>query len=460
MKKKILLSALLILTCTLTACGKKDRKDIDKDLGGNTTENAAENTGISEESAQEEIPESLSYTVSGTTVEAKVSAEGYGQVPVYKLEKKEESDEWVKSYAELLFDGGEYVNVKPYEFCSKAELEEEKKVWEQCLSELTDKDDYNNIEKEIENLEFYMGKSEEGNSESYPEDKLIYETDSYNEDASEILKSHKENALIRGEVNGDIWKLEYAQSRYDGENEGGTYSNMYVPSLHATCPSKKGYFSIADGYTGINENICDKETAQRDAQEFLDRLGFSDMELIRSFELYPYTVDENGSCIYDKDYYDGYGMIFAPMLGNIKSPVNMTTIEASADGTNFITQPRVSILINSDGVFSFCIVGGYEIEETLTAHSSMLTFEQIDAIAKDEFEKAGTEQRVTITQVNFGYMYVSYEDSSYAAVPVWSYCAEESYNGETVIKPILTICALDGTVIETEQCVFDYDYFY
>ncbi len=447
MKKKILLSALLILTCTLTACGKKDRKDIDKDLGGNTTENV----GTSDKMSDEEIPESLSYTAAGTTVEAKVSAEGYGQVPVYELEKKEGSDEWVRSYAELLFDGGEYINVKPYEFCSKAELEAEKKIWQEKLSELTISDaGYQRIATEIQWLESEIEKSGEDNADVYLEDKLIYETDSYSEDDSEIVKSHEERALIRGEINGDIWQLVYNQSRSDIENEGETDSEVHVPVLIGICPEKFGYSNYADKYTSHYENICDKETAQRDAQEFLDRLGFNDMELIFSYELIPQVWDEAGNYSI-ADYCDGYGMVFAPMLGNIKSPCNMTDIEASGDGTNFITQPRIFIRTGRDGVFSFEIVGGYEIKETLTENSSMLTFEQIDAIAKDEFEKAGFDQRAKIIQVNFGYMYVSYEDSSYAAVPVWCYCAEESYD-ETIIKPILTICALDGTVIETNRC--------
>ncbi|MCM1209931.1 MAG: hypothetical protein NC309_13505, partial [Ruminococcus sp.] len=85
-KNTALISTLIILTGIFTACGKPSEEDIAKDLGGNVT--AATNS----DAAWEEIPKSLSYTVASdgsgvVNVEAEVYADGYGQVPTYKLER-------------------------------------------------------------------------------------------------------------------------------------------------------------------------------------------------------------------------------------------------------------------------------------------------------------------------------------------------------------------------------------
>ncbi|MDE5872494.1 MAG: hypothetical protein K2H07_01125, partial [Lachnospiraceae bacterium] len=115
LKSTALIFALFIVTGVFTACGKPDKEDIAKELGGNTTSDSATKS----DAVQEKISENLSYTVTSggdgaVKVEAEVSSGGYGQVPTYKLKKKEKNDEWVKSYAEKLFDNGEYINVKPY----------------------------------------------------------------------------------------------------------------------------------------------------------------------------------------------------------------------------------------------------------------------------------------------------------------------------------------------------------
>ncbi len=463
MKKKILLSALLILTCTLTACGKKDRMDIDKDLGGNTTESA----GTSDKISDEEIPESLSYTVGGVTVDAKVSADGYEQTPVYKVKKKEKNDDWIRSYAEFLFDGGEYVNVKPYHLCSKDELEEEKEFWEEELSELTEADTgYWRIKQEIDTLEFEMDRASGRADESYAEDKLIYEND-FSEEGAEggVLENHTEYALLRGNADGDVWQLGYDYREYEHIIDGEPYTSVSAPILYGICPKKAKYYNTAYGIDlGLYQNSCSRATAEANAEKLLDRLGFNDMEQVYISELLPQLIGEEGENNGVADYCDGYAMVYAPVFGNLKTPTNMCSIEAFAfvdesetEITMSAMQPRVIILVNSEGVFSFCIIEDYEIEETLTEHSSMLTFEQIDSIAKDKFG-ALNNVHTTITDVNFGYMCITYDDASYAMVPVWSYCMEFDIMASHSKLPLINICALDGTVITTSTVPFNYEY--
>ena len=158
LKSMAFISSLLIVTGAFTVCGKPDKKDIEKDLSANVTSDYATES----DAVREEIPQTLSYTVSsgGTgevKVEAEVCSEGYGQVPAYKLKKRDKNDEWIRSYAEKLFDNGEYINVKPYDFCSLEELEAEKQFWEERLMALDENSNgYSRVDTEIGYLLYSM----------------------------------------------------------------------------------------------------------------------------------------------------------------------------------------------------------------------------------------------------------------------------------------------------------------
>lgn len=171
-KNKAFILAMVIIGA-FTACGKADRENIEEDLRENVTSDYATKS----DAVQEEIPESLSYTVTAgdngaVKVEAEVSSEGYGSdIPAYKLKKRDKNDEWVQSYAEKLFDNGEYVNVKPYDFCSLEELETEKQFWEERLMTLTEgSNGYSRVESEIAYIEYLMEHFSESDYVKYPEE--------------------------------------------------------------------------------------------------------------------------------------------------------------------------------------------------------------------------------------------------------------------------------------------------
>ena len=455
LKNTAFIATLLIVTGVFTACGKSDKEDIAKDLGVNATSDAATKS----DAVQEQIPENLSYTVKSVEngavkVEAEVYSEGYGQVPTYKLKKRDKNDEWVKSYAEKLFDNGEYINVKPYDFCSMEELETEKQFWEERLMTLDEgSDGYGRVQSQVAWIEYRMEHFSESNDVKYPEGQLVFTKNNSSYDDGLTYYENYERAQLRGEVDGNVWLLNYDYSvyEYEGEFGGGT---IYEPVLYGSWVENMDYISASYGMeTGIYKNKCDREEAESDAEKLLDRLGFNNMECVKMTELKPSQA---------ADYCDGYSITYAPSLNDVKM-FSCTGEGADADGETIAVQPYVSILVNSEGAYSFCIMEDYDIEETLSENSQMLSFQQIDDIAHTEFEKMMTEHpRVSydITKVKFEYLCVTYDGLSYAMLPVWSYYTEWISNGDTDLYPVLIVNALDGAVISCRSvfCSWEYDF--
>ena len=454
LKSIALIFALLIVTGVFTACGKPDKEDIARELGGNATSDSATKS----DAVQEEIPQNLSYTIKSggggaVTVEAEVYSEGYGQVPTYKLKKKEKNDEWVKSYAEKLFDNGEYINVKPYDFCSLEELEAEKQFWEERLMDLDESSDgYSHVQSEIGYIEHKIEHFSESNDVKYSEDQLVFTgSNSYYDDNFTNYESY-ERAQLRGEVDGNVWLLNYDYTVLEYEEESQSYTTISVPILYGSYVEKMDYISASYGMeNGIYKNKCDRETAESEAAKLLDRLGFNNMECVKMTELRPSWAP---------DYCDGYCILYGPSLNGIKMFSDFVK-GVSVDGETIAVQPYVYILVNSEGAYSFCIMEDYDVEETLSENSQMLSFQQIDDIAHAEFEKMMVEHpqlNYDITQVKFEYLCVTYDGLSYAMIPAWTYYMGWINSGNTNLYPIFIVNALDGAIISSEDvsCIWEY----
>ncbi len=459
LKSVAFISSLFIVTGAFTACGKADREEIERDLSVNVTSDYAAESDV----AQEEIPQTLSYTVGGgngeVKVEAEVYAEGYGIVPTYKLKKRDKNDEWVKSYAEKLFDNGEYINVKPYDVCSLEELEAEKQYWEERLADLDKSSNrYRCVDSEVSYIEQEMEHFSERNHVKYPDGQLVFESDSYSDGDS---TGNSEGAQLRGEVDGDVWLLNYSCAYDYNVQEDIREIIIHAPVLYGSCVEKKNHISGAYGTEyELYENKCDRAKAESEAMELLDRLGFDNMECVKTLGLLPDYGSGNA------DDLDGYAFIYKLSLNDIKM-FSGDKVGVSADGENIAIQPYVSVLVNSEGAFSFCIMEDYVFEGTLSENSKMLSFQQIDDIAHTEFEKMMEWQPTSpydiytssnITEVRFEYLCVTYDGLSYAMLPVWTYYTERSNHGDTKLSPVLIVNGLDGAVISSAYVYSDWEY--
>lgn len=453
-KRAVFISALLIATGIFTACGKADRKDIERDLSENVTSDSA--TQSDAESTGKDIPEKLTYTVNGAygtiKVNADVYADGYGNVPVYNIKKYEKDDAWLDGYAKKFFDDGEYENVKPYMFCSLDELKQEKSFCEELLSQYEAQDPaYRMIMKEKEEIEFQM----EGYVEDpqYPDDKLIYKW-SYSTRGQDF---DYEEACLKGEAGGKLWYMNYAHGVYasidyvsDEDLENFVDIKEQMGCLYGYCPENTpDIMYIMDMELGL-PNECERETAEKEAEKLLEDFGFENMKEVNITPL-RVNLDENDD---EKYRLDGYIITYAPsvngidvLYGTSSEYVSVDYSIADAVPDNVAGQPFVKIGVSSDGIFEFFIYDQYEIGDTLSETPSMLSFEQVDSQVKSHFESlldhTQADWDIEIDRVQFGYVCITYDGISYAMVPAWRYYMHVA--GTSAKFPFVTLCALDGT---------------
>ena len=123
MKKVTYILLVTSLMLFLAGCKKEQATDIKEQV---------DNIDASEEEVEKiEVPEHVKYEVTGNetsnhlTVDADIILPESNNLPVYSMEALELSDEFIKGYADKLFDNGEYRIIKPYEICTLEEREEE-----------------------------------------------------------------------------------------------------------------------------------------------------------------------------------------------------------------------------------------------------------------------------------------------------------------------------------------------
>ncbi|MDE6025558.1 MAG: hypothetical protein K2G45_08900 [Lachnospiraceae bacterium] len=434
----------LSLMLSFTACEKAKKDNIADDL----KENVGVEASVSDaenQNATDEIPENISYTVEvgghAIEVDAKIYADGYGNIPTLAMKRCDNEDEWVLKYAKKLFDNGEYENVRPYRAMNREELESELQFFREKYES-----EEHNPNDETELIQSFLENYNEENYEKYSDDKIVYSFVEQTADEGEYTSVTNE-AYLRGYVDGRMWTLKYWNEYGDYIVDGEIIdSKENMPFLMAQC--------IDDGYStkdaaNIDEtylnNLCDREIVEKQAKEFLEKLGFGNMELLHIVQNSLETTEEALAV-------DGYTMVF----GMSKNEAHLLFACGAAENamepmSDYVAlQPYVEVQVNSNGIHSIEIFGDYNETEVMSGESRMLSFEQINKVAKEEFEKMLTENNsyyFTVGYIEFGYVCITYDGLSYALVPAWRYYDSDSDRNTTFRKSYLTICALDGSVI-------------
>ncbi|MDE6025555.1 MAG: hypothetical protein K2G45_08885 [Lachnospiraceae bacterium] len=438
----IILSSMVLFT----SCGKTKKDTIADDL----KENVGVEASIGDAGKQnetDEIPENISYTVEvgGRTskVDAKIYADGYGNVPTLAVKECEDREEWVSKYAAKLFDDGEYTNVKPYEVLSREELEKELQFFKEQYSG-NGEDVWNSDDKTF-HIESLLENYNEENYVKYPDDKLVYSQANTTYYEGEEFSSTSNEANLRGYVDGRMWSLRYADGEDEYTMEGKPMHNQWAPCIEAHCIDEiyNVYNTSNIDETYLN-NVCNREDAEKQAKEFLRKLGFDNMELLHIVQNNLAEVTEDTLPV------DGYTMIFG-MSNNgthllFGTGVGQTSMDPEREYG--AVMPYVEVIVNSNGVYGVTIRGRYNEPEIMSEKSTMLSFEQINEIAKEKLADTMTEwptYYVTIDTIEFGYMYITYDGLSYAVVPVWCYYSDDR---NAIFRSVyLAICALDGAEI-------------
>lgn len=452
LKKGLYLFSFISALFLLIAC-KKAEKDIADDLK-TITDTEITDEAVTEKDEVGEIPNTISYTVvsGGRTskVDAKVYADGYGDVPTFSVTEYEDKDEFVLKYAKKLFDKGEFENIKPDEILSREELEKELQFYEERYSE----NDKNSSNRYLEAIEWTIENFDDSKNVDYPDNDIVYTVKdeqvftSIQDGTEEICRCTRiyEASRLRGCVDGRLWIMNYRGSYEDTVMQGEKDHFEKIPYLNAYCIDEN---PLVINTWGMDEsdinNLCDRESAEGYVRQFLSKLGMDNMELLHIMHNEIQLTEKTSSI-------DGYTMIFGMSENGAHLLFAYDAMETNMQPTNvqniFAAQPYVEIQVNGQGVYSLTIRGNYNEPEIMSEETAMLSFEQVNEIAEVEMQEHVTPD---IGMIEFGYVYITYDGISYAIVPVWRYYEVGSERNTTVKKPAVTICALDGSVIYNDN---------
>ncbi len=465
MKKTASIIVLLLGIFSLTACGKKDKDNIANDL-----ESIGMETETDSESESGSIPESLDYTV-----------DGIEDAKVYNVTRKEIDEEFLKHLADGLFDG-EYSYVKPYMHCSLEELEMEKQVYDNIYNESIGEAGNHYISyifyTYYSQLEEFINDYQGSGASLKEHNGLLYHEDAFDENrifgdvnvltstpceiSQRAFKEELKNvdvltstpceiagadySRIRGKIDNHTYEMYYEKYylEYDTQSNDGMRQDRHDPQVLRILRMDTPYIvkEVAD-MDEIGTNKYDYDTALKQAQDIMEKMGFDGYRKVGEQQLY--VAESAGAQTYSLN---GYAIWFsnAPQSMEFFEYGDAHVIALGSDHDNewvySAGQPYVRITVTDAGVQDISIGELYSEPVPSNKEIKLLSFEKIDKQAKEKL--AEFHYDFNVTRVTLGFEYISYDGINYSVIPVWAYYAsEDRYTG-----PLLYVNALDGQAIE------------
>jgi hypothetical protein len=181
-----------------------------------------------------------------------------------------------------------------------------------------------------------------------------------------------------------------------------------------------------------------------------------------------YTKETSGQC---------YSFTFAKVFNGVYAyPKNSLHKKDNINYTQVIETERINILVDNSGICFFRWGNPTKYKDTISQDTPLVDFEEVNNVFKNycgysfswvpQYDNIPDDVTVTINinKVEFNLMVTKEKDDigSYIMIPVWDFVGDitydqevftvegEPYEGENNIA-ILTINAIDGTIINREQ---------
>lgn len=440
--------------------------------------------------------DSLKVTVN---VDAKVHVPEAEQLSVYRVRQKKIEQDFLDKVRETIAPETTWYEGAATQIATKADIAKEIQGWKQEIATLEAEqpigyegyiEEYKPHIAELESQ--YKSAPDHVNITDYPSDNQFH-------GVQQLYDSHSGEAYYEW-----LYSLNSTGETYYGVNDGakGNYQVLYAQNDedHGNCVkyerTREGYSDLSsvlpespwDGVyheAGEEPNLSDtgidtaygtiewkaiegettnlsKETAKQQADDFLAQLGLTDYQCCNMglFAQVPQLVSgpsDNGLVVKYRDIY------CVSYLRNIDGVfVDNTAGEKLTDGwqgDEYVKKmwfPETIVVgVNDDGIVAFRYSTPLSVDETVVEKASIKSFDEI----KDTFEKmvvienALEDEAVSIkvTDVKLVYARISEKDSfdTGVLVPVWDFQGNISseYRGETSNTSILSINAIDGSVI-------------
>ena len=436
------------------------------------------------------------------SVDAEVSVPDAATAKIIRVTAHEITQEEVDRWTEVLFSGETLYTLDSFGQMTKKEVTEELLRAKKRLAELGEDAEgetlYMDVPADPEDPE-----EEAAAAVEYTEGEELRTAIKYFEELlktapDEPIMTETENKLERSEGG----HFTYAQFGVPAENGSGVrafsaanygfshpiiyadrgesaFSNeSYIFSLEEMELSYMGaggkYRARLDEYRKLPAPKITEEEAVGMGNEILSKLGIEGYAVDRA-ELAisePKMMDAMGEI--QGNVLKGWRIEYRREVGGIGISYTDPQIMASPDSGESWSYERITLFVTDDGVAEIYVEEQYDIGETLVDNCKLMEFDT----GMDIFKKmmpvqysvsamGGSliEAEWEINSIEFGYTRVLDEDSDYTGllVPTWSfygrenitYESEETETGEYAFSanmyPILTINAIDGSIIDTAK---------
>ena len=472
----------LILSFAIAGCGRADGSRIEADM-----QDVGEDIGTATDAAvddiSDEIPEKITYAITSDDGRCSVDVDAEVIVPeatsysVYEEKLIAFDDDFLRTLAENLFDGGTYEQIKPAWMCTQEELATEQEYTKMLVQRYTGQEEMPAyMPGWLYNLYcFYNEMSYDGSMVAeLTEGQLIYNYMASYDIDGETMTTCYDNCTLRGTVDGEEWILYYENFIPDGVLSSDQYGSVISVFPEETqcrlviAPVNQKYdygwaqMSSPDNYldtTTYGKNVSDETQCRQMAYDFVEKLGLADNMEVACVNNYIVTDEDEGGRL------DGYRMYLAPVINGVQnyfSNWGCVGMKKNTDTENdeemkylLAYQEYIAVDVSSEGVYNVLIGNQYDMGECMTKQANMLTFEQIDMIAQEYMQEyvnsigfsADYDEDIEyfIDRVQLSYATVQYEEG-YSIVPVWMYYME--YNKEYMFhEAFFGINALDGSIV-------------
>ena len=476
----VLVAAIMLITCLLTACQPTPEEEIVIGKGDNMLEEAIdatplpESTQIIEKEQTEEtsltnmvLSEHWQDTLSENNVKIDIDADVYvpnvSAYPVYEVVPHFTDEALARKLIGVLakdaveVHNGFYAEPEDYERTilslkkEKAELEAGK----------TGDDSITPIEDQIAAIDEHIKRVEQEYADSKNESDLV----------GQPLDFSFEGSHSQLETDTDIVKeriLQFTATMEDGNKRTFVFQNRQENTMQHTYISCGDYDAYRSYETG---ELPSTEEAIKAAMDIINELDIGEFDF--KYEQLKYALNENTGQLMDAPY--AKQLIFAKSYSGI--PVNQYSgvgnpacvTEDELVYNIVLRQEELCVTFNKDGMIGFswddpCAVLGTENENV-----AVISFVE----ARDIFNKQimysiypheDRETKIAINEARLGYMVIPEKDdlSSYRTIPVWDFigpfCTDQEEIDELIAYGIdltdpvsyLTINAIDGSIIDRD----------
>lgn len=458
----------------LTGCNQKSdiKTDLEK-IGGDIAEDEAIDTDVIKDVYSSTVLSTSGNSSCNITYTVEIPDTDITSLPIYTVQKSTIDSDYIEKIVTGIFDGGDYVEIKPDVLCTVEERADIKAFVEEELYEKAKLTNPNlKLSAYTEGwLSWIEHRMNSEPREDYEKDGLIYKwTYDLSATDDEVLASSAENTYLIGTIDGEYYMFErqktyytYKDAPYDTKLNYNTFdfNKMFTENNDPVA------FVISDEsgakiYT-YGENKTDKEAAIKTANKIIDRIGYGDMKLNNVYSLCKQDSVYNS---YSDGYFFDYERKFKDIPGWFSNNILAVDINTYPDSSIyymedcFAEQEYIIIEADNEGVQKITLNLLYENFECMEQNAKLLSFDKIDnAIQKhfkdglDAYELSGEDSLRADMPEDFNeyrvilrYVTVKYGDE-YALVPAWVY----TWKYENVVYGHVCFNAIDGSKIALYQ---------